>query len=117
MKLGEKMSLGKCLQMEYQSVYHFFHGSDFHEGVRALLIDKDRNSYIITFKILKLNPLYEKKIEISKVIQNGIQHVLKMCPLKKSYLISNLCQEVISYPCKYKAMKKIDNIININEYE
>lgn len=41
---GAKMTLGKCVQMEYREVYNFFHGSDFHEGVRALLIDKDRKT-------------------------------------------------------------------------
>lgn len=29
--------------MEYRILYHFLHGSDFHEGVRALLIAQDPN--------------------------------------------------------------------------
>lgn len=36
------MSLAECLQMDYDLVSHFMHGSDFYEGVRALLIDKDK---------------------------------------------------------------------------
>lgn len=37
------MTLEQCLQMEFREAYHFLHGSDFHEGVRALLIGKDLN--------------------------------------------------------------------------
>lgn len=37
------LSLGDCLQMDYQLVSHFLQGEDFYEGVRALLVDKDRN--------------------------------------------------------------------------
>ncbi|EHL31503.1 hypothetical protein LDG_6434 [Legionella drancourtii LLAP12] len=36
------LSLDQCLQMDYNLVSHFMHGSDFYEGVRALLIDKDK---------------------------------------------------------------------------
>jgi len=36
------MNLAQCLQMDYDIVSHFMHGSDFYEGVRALLIDKDK---------------------------------------------------------------------------
>lgn len=58
LNLGANMSLGKCLQMEYQAVHHFFYGSDFHEGVRALLIDKDRNSYMSNFE---MESMFNKK--------------------------------------------------------
>ncbi|CAM2784284.1 enoyl-CoA hydratase [Legionella steigerwaltii] len=37
------LSLAQCLQMDYDMVSHFMHGHDFYEGVRALLIDKDKN--------------------------------------------------------------------------
>ncbi|PWY57476.1 enoyl-CoA hydratase/isomerase family protein [Legionella qingyii] len=37
------LSLAQCLQMDYDIVSHFMHGHDFYEGVRALLIDKDKN--------------------------------------------------------------------------
>ncbi|MGC1183485.1 enoyl-CoA hydratase/isomerase family protein [Legionella sp.] len=36
------LTLAECLQMDYDIVSHFMHGHDFYEGVRALLIDKDR---------------------------------------------------------------------------
>lgn len=36
------LSLADCLKMDYTIVSHFIHGSDFYEGVRALLIDKDK---------------------------------------------------------------------------
>lgn len=54
------MTLGKCLQMEYRAVYHFFHGSDFHEGVRALLIAKDHNP--------KWNPARIEDVPMEKVL-------------------------------------------------
>lgn len=41
LSLGANMSLGECLQMEYRLAFHFLKNSDFHEGVRALLISKD----------------------------------------------------------------------------
>lgn len=36
------LSLAQCLQMDYDMVSHFMHDHDFYEGVRALLIDKDK---------------------------------------------------------------------------
>lgn len=36
------LTLAECLQMDYNLVSHFMQGSDFYEGVRALLIDKDK---------------------------------------------------------------------------
>lgn len=57
---GSNLTLGKCLQTEYQLVYNFFHGSDFHEGVRALLIDKDRNP--------KWNPVRIEDVSTEKIL-------------------------------------------------
>lgn len=37
------LSLAECLQMDYGLVSHFMQDKDFYEGVRALLVDKDRN--------------------------------------------------------------------------
>jgi hypothetical protein len=37
------LSLADCLKIDYDLVQHFIKGSDFYEGVRARLIDKDDN--------------------------------------------------------------------------
>ncbi|MGL5741060.1 MAG: enoyl-CoA hydratase/isomerase family protein [Legionella sp.] len=37
------LTLSQCLRMDYDVVSHFMHGHDFYEGVRALIIDKDKN--------------------------------------------------------------------------
>lgn len=42
-KKAGNQSLAECLQMDYCLVHHFMQGSDFYEGVRALLIDKDKS--------------------------------------------------------------------------
>ena len=39
------LSLADCLQMDYCLVQHFMQGNDFYEGVRALLIDKDKSPH------------------------------------------------------------------------
>ena len=39
---GASMSLAECLDMEFTLVQHFLRGHDFYEGVRALLVDKDK---------------------------------------------------------------------------
>ncbi|MDP3562259.1 MAG: enoyl-CoA hydratase/isomerase family protein [Legionellaceae bacterium] len=38
-----KLSLEQCLKMDYRLVQHFMKGHDFYEGVRALLVDKDKS--------------------------------------------------------------------------
>ena len=38
---GGKMSFGDCFKMEYRIATTFKRNKDFHEGVRALIIDKD----------------------------------------------------------------------------
>lgn len=42
LECGAKMSLAQCLNMEYRMVVRHLENSDFKEGVRALLIDKDQ---------------------------------------------------------------------------
>ena len=40
---AKDLSLADCLKMDYDLVRHFMRDSDFYEGVRSLLIDKDKN--------------------------------------------------------------------------
>ncbi len=40
---AKSMSLKDCLAMDYDLVQHFMNGHDFYEGVRAAIIDKDKN--------------------------------------------------------------------------
>lgn len=42
LQLGKNMNLRECLQMEFRLAAHHVIDSDFKEGVRALLIDKDQ---------------------------------------------------------------------------
>lgn len=43
LRRGLTMDLKRCQEMEYNLCYHFFRDHDFYEGVRALLVDKDKN--------------------------------------------------------------------------
>uniref|UniRef100_A0A2M4BRS1 3-hydroxyisobutyryl-CoA hydrolase, mitochondrial n=1 Tax=Anopheles marajoara TaxID=58244 RepID=A0A2M4BRS1_9DIPT len=43
LELGAKMDLKTCLRMEYRLAVHHAIDSDFKEGVRALLVDRDQN--------------------------------------------------------------------------
>jgi 3-hydroxyisobutyryl-CoA hydrolase len=43
LELGKDMTLRECLQMEFRMAAHCTINSDFKEGVRALLVDKDQN--------------------------------------------------------------------------
>jgi enoyl-CoA hydratase/carnithine racemase len=43
-KAGSK-SLKECLKMDYDLANHFMQGHDFYEGVRALLVDKDKSPH------------------------------------------------------------------------
>jgi len=40
---AQGLSLADCLKMDFNLVRHFMNDHDFYEGVRALLIDKDKN--------------------------------------------------------------------------
>lgn len=43
LEYGREMTLKECLQMEFRLAVHHLKKSDFKEGVRALLIDKDQS--------------------------------------------------------------------------
>ena len=42
LRRGRSLDLEACLVLEHRMAYHFLAGHDFAEGVRALLVDKDR---------------------------------------------------------------------------
>lgn len=45
MRKAKSMSMGDCIKMDYCLVGHFMQGHDFYEGVRALLVDKDKSPH------------------------------------------------------------------------
>lgn len=57
--LGAELDLQECLKMEYRLVVHHVEKSDFKEGVRALLIDKDQSP--------KWNPRTIEEVTMSHV--------------------------------------------------
>jgi enoyl-CoA hydratase/carnithine racemase len=42
---AKSLSMGDCLKMDYRLVNHFMSDSDFYEGIRALLVDKDKSPH------------------------------------------------------------------------
>lgn len=42
LKRGAKMDVKECFEMEFKVAAGFFHHTEFFEGVRALLVDKDQ---------------------------------------------------------------------------
>jgi enoyl-CoA hydratase/carnithine racemase len=44
-KKAGTMQMGECMQMDYCLVKHFMRDNDFYEGIRALLIDKDKTPH------------------------------------------------------------------------
>lgn len=73
LKSAHSMTIGDCLSMDYGLTHHFLKDSDFYEGVRALLVDKDNapiwqpstladvtHAKVLSyFKPLKTEPLFE----------------------------------------------------------
>jgi enoyl-CoA hydratase len=42
---AKSLSMAECVKMDYRLVAHFMRDDDFYEGIRALLIDKDKNPH------------------------------------------------------------------------
>jgi len=55
-KRGQSLSLADCLQMEYTVVQRCLMGTEFYEGVRAALIDKDRKPKWNPSKLADVSP-------------------------------------------------------------
>jgi enoyl-CoA hydratase len=45
LRRAKTLEMGACMQMEYRMVTHFMQQHDFYEGVRALLVDKDKTPH------------------------------------------------------------------------
>ena len=43
LKRGKHLSFENCMKLEMRLAYHIMQAPDFYEGVRALLLDKDKN--------------------------------------------------------------------------
>lgn len=69
LQLGKSMTLRECLQMEFRLAAHCCINSDFKEGVRALLIDKDQQP--------KWNP-----DQVEKVTQDHVNRFFSPLPDK-----------------------------------
>ena len=70
-KRGRRSSLRKALEREYEVVSHLLEGGDFYEGVRAMLIDKDKTPHWNPQSVAELsNALYE---ELSGHVGQGLQ--------------------------------------------
>jgi enoyl-CoA hydratase/carnithine racemase len=60
LKKAQGLSLAMCLEMDFNLVYHFMKDHDFYEGVRALLIDKDKKP--------QWNPAQLEQVPASKIM-------------------------------------------------
>jgi hypothetical protein len=45
LRRGIAVDLSACFAMEYTLCYHFLQQHDFYEGIRALLVDKDKSPH------------------------------------------------------------------------
>lgn len=59
LRRGVELDLNHCLDMEYNLCSHFIRGHDFYEGVRALLLDKDKTPH---WQPAKLDELSREKV-------------------------------------------------------
>lgn len=61
LRRGRQLSFDECLKMEYRLVNHFLNDHDFYEGVRALLVDKDKNPQ---WKPSRLEEVNEERVNL-----------------------------------------------------
>lgn len=57
LKKAKTMSMADCVKMDYCLVVHFMRGHDFYEGVRALLVDKDKSPHWQAHSLADVEPL------------------------------------------------------------
>ena len=54
---AQSKSLAACLETDRLLMRHFLQGRDFYEGVRALIVDKDKNPHWSPRTISEVTPL------------------------------------------------------------
>lgn len=61
LKRGQKLDIKQCFEMEFKIAAGFFNHTEFFEGVRALLVDKDKkpNWHFKTVEQVKSNDVTE----------------------------------------------------------
>lgn len=70
---AKTMSLAECLTMDYRLVNHFMQDKDFYEGIRALLIDKDKTPHWQPRNLSQVSP---EKVS-SYFEMNGLELILE----------------------------------------
>jgi enoyl-CoA hydratase len=63
---GKNLDFKDCFSMELKIAQHMMTQSDFFEGVRALLIDKDKNPKVCAFYFIKLKQWNPSTLESVK---------------------------------------------------
>jgi 3-hydroxyisobutyryl-CoA hydrolase len=75
LKHCHNLTLADCLQLEYQITQNFINKSDFIEGVRALLIDKDNSP---KWKPATLSEISQQQVDdYFKPVPNGMKLILE----------------------------------------
>ncbi|MGQ3888644.1 enoyl-CoA hydratase/isomerase family protein [Legionella sp. CNM-1927-20] len=73
---AKSLSMAECVKMDYRLVTHFMRDHDFYEGIRALLIDKDKNprwspnSLAAVTPALVANYFEQDGEELSLIVEN-----------------------------------------------
>ncbi|MCB0348965.1 MAG: enoyl-CoA hydratase/isomerase family protein [Bdellovibrionales bacterium] len=65
-----------CFEMEWQNAYHFCRNSNFKEGVRALLVDKDKKPVWVAQDVESyFRPVEEKSFDQFKVVLDNLERI------------------------------------------